>query len=90
MSDLPSREIIREHEFDEQLSALIGDPESADKFTAAAEDLLARLPRSGMLADEEEAIWDLSMTPVGNRRVTLFYTFDERVVIFLSILPFDD
>ena len=66
--DLPPREIVREHEFDEQLSRLLGDLESGDKFTAAAEDLLSRLPRSGMPVGEGELVWELSMAPVNNRR----------------------
>jgi hypothetical protein len=90
MFDVPPREIVREHEFDEQLSRLLGDLESGDKFTAAAEDLLARLPRSGMPVGEGELVWELSMAPVNNQRVTLFYTFDERRITFLAILPFDD
>ena len=36
MSDFPRLEIIHEHEFEEQLAALIPDAEEADDFTAAA------------------------------------------------------
>jgi hypothetical protein len=87
--DLPPREIIREHEFKEQLAALIPDAESADMFTAAAEDLLARLPHSGTRASDVYPIWTLPMAPVNNRGVTLYYTFDEATVTFIAILPYD-
>jgi len=90
MPDLPPRGIIREHEFEEQLFALFGDVERADKFTAAAEDLLARLPESGVPCEPSGAIWYLPMSPVGNYRVSLFYIFDEHSVVFLAILPFDN
>jgi hypothetical protein len=90
MPDLPPRGIIREHEFEEQLFALFGEVERADKFTAAAEDLLARLPKSGMPCEPTETIWYLPMSPVKNRRVSLYYSFDEKWVVFLAILAFDD
>ena len=90
MSDLPRRTIVREHEFDEQVRALIGDMEEADNFTAGAEDLLARHPESGMPAAQDNSVWYLAMSPVRGRRVSLFYSFDESTVVFLAILPFDD
>jgi hypothetical protein len=88
--EVPPREIIREHEFDEQLHALIPDVEAADEFTAAAEVLLARHPADGTPATANESIWYLPMAPVRGRRVSLFYSFDERAVYFLALLPYDD
>ena len=82
-------EIIREHEFEEQLAALIADAEGADEFTAAAEDLLSREPRSGRLASAKYGIWALPMFPVDERQVTLYYTFDEQTLTLLSIVAFD-
>jgi hypothetical protein len=90
MPESPRCTIIREHEFDEQLHALILDLEEADEFTAGAEDLLARHPQSGMPASHDRSVWYLPMSPVRDRRVSLFYTFDETFVIFLAILSFDD
>jgi hypothetical protein len=90
MPDLPRRTVIREHEFDEQLRALIVDMEEADEFTAGAEDLLARHPESGMPAAHDRSVWYLPMSPVRGQRVSLFYGFDESTVVFLAILPFDD
>lgn len=90
MSDLPSREIIREHEFDEQLHTLIADVEQADEFTAGAEVLLATEPESGLPTSRDASIWYLPMAPVRGRRVSLFYSFDESTVVFLAILAFDD
>ena len=88
MSDLPRLEIIHEHEFEEQLAALIPGFEQADEFTAAAEDLLSRLPHSGLPASRDGSIWGLPMSPVGGRQVTLYYSFDEHSVTLLSIVPF--
>ena len=90
MSDQPRLEIIREHEFEEQSRALIIDTEDADEFTAGAEDLLSREPESGVPASRDGSIWFLPMAPVRSRRVSLFYTFDETTVVFLSILASDD
>lgn len=90
MPDQPRREVVREHEFEEQLHALIGDAETADEFTAGAEDLLAREPDSGVPASRDNSIWQLAMAPVRGRRVALYYSFDESAVVFLAILSFDD
>ena len=86
----PLREIIREHEFEEQLAALISNAEEADKFTLGAEYILAREPRDGVPASPDESVWLLPMSPVRGRQVTLYYTFDETTVVFLSILASDD
>lgn len=86
MSDLPCLEIIHEHEFEEQLAALVPDVEQADEFTAAAEDLLSRLPWSGLPASRDGLVWGLPMSPVGGRQVTLYYTFDDHSVTLLWIV----
>lgn len=88
MPDLPRLEIIHEHEFEGQLTALIPNVEQADEFTAAAEDLLSRQPRSGLIASRDGAVWGLPMSPVRGRQVTLYYTFDDRTVTLLSIVAF--
>lgn len=90
MPGLPSREVIREHEFEEQLRALLVNVEEADEFTLGAEMLLAREPESGMPVSRDGSIWYLPMSPVRGRRVSLFYSFDESAVVFLAILAFDD
>jgi hypothetical protein len=88
--DLPPRGIIYDHEFEEQLSALIFDPEIAEGFVSAAKEMLSHLPESGMPVSEGRRIWYLPMSPVRGRRVSLFYDFDAETVTFLAILPFDD
>ena len=84
------RNVIREHEFEEQLAELIPDAPEADEFTSAAEYVLADDPTIGVrvYAGPPE-IWTLAMQPVRGRAVAMFYTFDAEAVIFLSILPFD-
>jgi hypothetical protein len=86
----PYLEIIREHEFEEQLERLIPNLEEADDFTAGAELLLAREPQSGLPVSRDGLTWYLPMATVRGRRVSLFYSFDEQAVTFLAILPFDD
>jgi hypothetical protein len=90
MSDLPRRGIIHEHEFEEQLARLIPNAEEADDYIAGAQTLLAGDPESGMPCEPGGKTFYLTMSPVRNRRVSLFYTFDENWVVFLAILPFDD
>jgi hypothetical protein len=90
MSDLPSRRIIHEHEFEEQLSRLIFDPELADEFIAAAEEMLARDPENGMPCEPTGTIWYVPMSLVRGRRVSLYYTFDDETVNLLWIQAFDD
>ena len=90
MPDLPRFEIVHEHEFDEQLSRLIVDPELADEFIAGAEEMLARDPRGGISVTEDDSIWYLPMSPVRRRRVSLFYAFDEETVNLLWIVAYDD
>ena len=90
MGGLPSRIVIREHEFDEQLLALTGDMEQADAFTAGAEYVLARDPLSGMPVSRTRKIWMLPMSPIHGRRVSIYYSFDAESVTLLSIVAFDD
>jgi hypothetical protein len=88
MPDSPRRGIIREHEFEMQLSALVPNLEEADDFVAAAEDLLSDDPSIGMPLSTDD-IWILPMAPIRGADVWLYYRFDERTVVFLAILPFD-
>jgi hypothetical protein len=88
--EFPRRSIAREPEFEEQLARLIPNEEEADEFTAAAEYVLAVDPREGLPASRDGLIWSLPMQPVRGRGVSLFYTFDDRVVVFLAILAADE
>jgi hypothetical protein len=90
MSDLPSREVIKEHEFEDQLSRLLVNLEDADDFIAGAEEMLARDPSGGMQVSPNGKVWYLPMSPVRGRRVSLFYSFDEERVVFLWIVAHDD
>lgn len=84
----PHRNVVREHLFDEQLSALIRDGEDADEFTAAAETVLARDPFYGSPVAAGSAVWQLPMPPIDARSVSIFYTFDEQTVTLLAIIAF--
>jgi hypothetical protein len=90
MSDLPHLQVIHEPEFDEQLFALIGDPERAEEYIAGAKYTLAKWPDSGMAVSKTGKTWYLPMSPVHGRRVSLYYTFDEETVSLLWIQAFDE
>ena len=80
--------IVREELFEDSLATLIRDAETADEFTAAAEDLLSREPKIG--TPLPGGVWTLPMAPIGGKAVYLFYTFDESAVLFLAIAAFDE
>ncbi len=88
MPERPRREIIREHEFEEQLERLIPNMEEADEFIASAEDLLSYEPTAGREASEEYGLWALSMFPIRGKTATIYYSFDERAVTLVSIITF--
>ena len=84
------RNVIREHEFEEQLAALICNDEEADDYVNAAEYILADDPTLGSLASAgPPEIWKLGLPPVRDRAVMLFYTFNESVVVFLYVVAYD-
>lgn len=85
------RSVIRNAEFDEQLAGLIPWEPWADEYLAAAEDLLARLPSSGIFIARESGadIWKLPLQPIKDRAVELYYSFDQRVVVLLWIVSYE-
>ena len=85
------RSIAREHEFEEQLDALICNAEEADDFINAAEYLLSDDPTIGTLASVRESseIWTMALPPVRDRAVALFYTFNDQTVVFLYVVAYD-
>lgn len=82
------RSIIRDPLFDDSLAALIRDAETADEYTAAAEDLLSREPEIGK--PFRDGLWLLPMSPIRGKTVYLYYTFDADAVIFIAIAAFDE
>lgn len=87
MAGRPLRSVIREQEFDEQLERLIVNLEEADDFTFAAEVILAADPLAGVPTADPQ-IRALTMAPVRGLTPILYYTFDDRFVVFLSIIAF--
>jgi hypothetical protein len=55
MAKLPGS-VIREHHFEKDLAALIGDFETADDFVAGAEWLLAQNPEIGFRIAPDSAV----------------------------------
>ena len=87
--DEPRRSIIREHQFEDELRALISDAERADWFVAAAEYSLSTNPHLGLQLAPDSRVWFLPMATIGDRQISLYYTFDGSKVSFLSIRAFD-
>ena len=85
MDDLPSRTVIREEAFEDELHVLIRDAEDADDFTAAAETLLATDPTAGMPFPSAPELWALPMAPVDGKTVWLLYSFDAETVLFVGL-----
>lgn len=86
MAELPRR-VIREHEFERELSHLLPlrSAREADEFVEAAEFVLARDPEIGLRISDGSSVWALPMAPLRGEQITLFYTFDESTVRLLSI-----
>jgi hypothetical protein len=85
----PRRSIVREPEFEDDLSLLIEDVEAADEFLQAAEYVLSADPTTGTRADPgPPELWVLPMAPLWGADVWLTYTFDASTVYFLSIHVF--
>lgn len=86
----PSRNVIREVQFEEVLHALIEDAEAADNFTAGAEWALACDAELGLRLAPDSSVWFLPMAPIGGRQISLYYAFDAATVYLLFIRPFGD
>lgn len=81
----PPRSVVREHHFEKDLAALIGDLEAADDFVAGAEWLLAQNPELGFPIAEGSRVWLLPMAPIEGAQVALYYTFDASTVWLISL-----
>jgi hypothetical protein len=79
------RRVIREHRFERELRALIGDVISADQFVEGAEWLLVRNPHIGSQIEPNSSVWFLPMAPIEGAQVSLYYAFDDSTVWLLSI-----
>ena len=80
------RSIVHEPEFIDELGVFVGRAEEALDFIACAEALLSREPESGV-PDEEGLVWTLSLAPIGNLQLNIYYIFDEDAVTFLALRP---
>jgi hypothetical protein len=80
------RQVVREHLFEETLSALISGRRRADEFVEAAEFALARNPEFGSPLDRARKVWFVPRSPVGVKQVSLYYSFDDETVRFLAIM----
>jgi hypothetical protein len=82
-------QVIREEAFEQELEFLLPDAREADEFVEGAEFMLARDPRAGDLAANSGAgdleIWLMPMAPIRGQQVSIYYSFDDENVYFLSI-----
>jgi len=75
------RTIIRTERFQQEMNRIEPDVRRADEFLEGAETILAREPDSGY-ALQGSSVW---FVPGHTVDLSLFYTFDEDYVHFLSI-----
>ncbi len=72
--------IVEEHSFSTELSALLDDPVRADEFVDGAKFVLSRKPDAGTMIGE--AVWFL---PMILKNAVIYYRFDDDNVYLLSI-----
>jgi hypothetical protein len=80
------RRVIREHRFERELRRLVADAVGADEFVEGAEWLLARDPLIGVQMEPDSPVWFLTMAPIQDAQISLYYTFNESTVWLLSIV----
>jgi hypothetical protein len=80
----PFRQLIEEHQFLEELRAIVGNARRADEFVDGARWVLQRDPTVGVRISKH--VWFYPVV-VSNSldAVVLYYTFDKEHVYFLSI-----
>jgi hypothetical protein len=88
MAEPLPRTVIREHSFERNLAALFSDEREADDFVEAAEYILARNPKAGLLLYPNGSVWFLPMAPISGAQVSLYYTFDDRTVWLFALKTF--
>lgn len=81
----PPLSIVREHHFEKDLAALIGNLEAAGDVVAGAEWLLAQNPEIGFPIAEDSRVWFLPMAPIEGAQMALYYTFDDFTVWLISL-----
>lgn len=80
------RTIVKSHRFEVELRHIRSDAKAADEFIEAAEWALARRANIGTPIDPP--VWFLPIADATRvNPVSLFYTFDDNCVYFLSIQP---
>lgn len=81
----PHREVIHELLFDEEFSVLEPDPEKREDIISGIDWILSRTPEKGAFT-EGQGVWIRELCdPSERKRFWLFYTFNNAVVILLSI-----
>jgi hypothetical protein len=84
------RDVVYEHEFDEQFAAIEPEFERADAFVKGVEWVLARDPTRGNCVDRQHNIWHMPLIDIFETALAVYYTFDDRTVYMLSIRVADD
>ncbi len=80
------RDVIQEHQFDEELRKIESNARRADEFVFAAIWQLSRNPREGKQRDDDRNVWGFPIPDhPGHPPVTIYYTFNNETVWLLSI-----
>ena len=81
------RQILKDPEFERQLSQIDSDPKRADKLLEGLEWLVSRDPESGTRVDPKSSVWAYHSTDnaAGLTPVIIYYTFNSHSVILLAI-----
>lgn len=80
------RGIVEEPLFVDELAVIERDARRSDEFIDGAKWVLARDPKRGTQVGPDSCVWFLPMNDVpGMPSLILYYTFDEKMVYFLSI-----
>jgi len=85
---LPNRQIVEDPSFRKDLLAIEPDPKKADELIDGAKWVLSRDPRQGQqLGGPYSSTWYFTiLIPGTGRYVALYYAFDDREVLFVSII----
>lgn len=89
MDKFPARAIAHSPRFEEEFAALEPDAKRRDQILQTIDLALSRRPDKGRLVPVSN-VWIKEMSdPIGRRRFSLYYTFNEKKVVLLSVTKID-
>lgn len=82
---LPNRQIVEDPYFRKELLAIEPDPKKADVLIEGAVWVLSRDPHQGRQLSPYSPLWYFTMAIPPNRQAVIYYTFDDKEVLLVSI-----